>query len=70
MKIEPVHKIMNVKKQKKAGCGCGRSPIGRCVGWHKLSEERYMEVLEKYNAMPESQKMGYLSPKAIDGFGE
>ena len=52
------------------GCRCGRSPIGRCVGWHKLSEKRYMEVSEKYNAMPESQKMGYLSPKAIDGLGE
>ena len=20
-------------------CGCGRSPIGQCIGWHKLSEE-------------------------------
>jgi len=52
------------------GCRCNRSPIGRCVGWHKLDEKRYVEVLEKYNAMSENQKMGYLSPKAIDGFGE
>ena len=29
-----------------------------------------MEVVEEYNAMPDSQKVGYLSPKAIDGFGE
>ena len=20
-------------------CTCGRSPTGKCVGWHKLSEE-------------------------------
>ena len=29
-----------------------------------------MEVIEEYNAMPESQRVGWLSPKAIDGFGE
>jgi len=20
-------------------CGCGRSPTGKCIGWHGLSEE-------------------------------
>jgi hypothetical protein len=29
-------------------CGCGRSPTGKCVGWHGLTEEQYQEVLEKY----------------------
>ncbi|MCV2874860.1 hypothetical protein OE810_01195 [Rhodobacteraceae bacterium XHP0102] len=24
-----------------ADCGCGRSPTGKCVGWHDLSEEAY-----------------------------
>lgn len=22
-------------------CGCGRSPTGKCIGWHKLTEEMY-----------------------------
>lgn len=22
-------------------CGCGRSPTGKCVGWHGLTEEGY-----------------------------
>ena len=22
-------------------CGCGRSPTGKCIGWHGLSEEMY-----------------------------
>jgi hypothetical protein len=22
-------------------CGCGRSPTGKCIGWHVLSEEMY-----------------------------
>lgn len=29
-------------------CGCGRSPNGKCIGWHGLSEEQYKEALEKY----------------------
>ena len=23
-------------------CTCGRSPTGKCVGWHNLSEEEYI----------------------------
>ena len=22
-------------------CGCGRSPTGKCIGWHVLTEEMY-----------------------------
>lgn len=22
-------------------CGCGRSPTGKCIGWHSLTEELY-----------------------------
>ena len=29
-------------------CGCGRSPTGNCIGWHKLSEEEYQEKLKEY----------------------
>ncbi|MDC1487942.1 hypothetical protein N8224_05150 [Gammaproteobacteria bacterium] len=29
-------------------CGCGRSPTGQCIGWHKLSEEEYQEKLKEY----------------------
>ena len=30
-------------------CGCGRSPTGECIGWHKLSEEKFQEALINYN---------------------
>ncbi|MEL0006444.1 MAG: hypothetical protein VW686_03835 [Luminiphilus sp.] len=30
-----------------ADCGCGRSPTGQCIGWHKLSEEEYQEKLKQ-----------------------
>ncbi len=26
-------------------CGCGRSPTGKCIGWHGLSEEEFREKL-------------------------
>ena len=27
-------------------CGCGRSPTGKCIGWHDLTEEDYLKKLE------------------------
>jgi hypothetical protein len=24
-------------------CGCKRSPTGKCIGWHSLSEEEYQK---------------------------
>jgi hypothetical protein len=29
-------------------CGCGRSPTGKCIGWHALSEEEYQNELNKF----------------------
>lgn len=29
-------------------CGCGRSPTGKCIGWHGLSEEDFLDRKEKY----------------------
>lgn len=29
-------------------CGCGRSPTGKCVGWHSLSDDEYKKKLKDY----------------------
>ena len=29
-------------------CGCGRSPIDRCIGWHGLSEKDYLIKKKQY----------------------
>jgi hypothetical protein len=29
-------------------CGCGRSPTGKCIGWHGLTEAEFQDRLEKY----------------------
>lgn len=25
-------------------CGCGRSPTGKCCGWHELTEDEYKQA--------------------------
>jgi hypothetical protein len=30
-------------------CGCKRSPTGKCIGWHRLTEEEYEVKLAGYN---------------------
>tara|TARA_B100000401_G_scaffold197800_1_gene133390 strand:+ start:234 stop:368 length:135 start_codon:yes stop_codon:yes gene_type:complete len=37
-------------------CGCGRSPNGKCIGWHNLSEEDYKKQLQAYEARQEAKK--------------
>jgi hypothetical protein len=29
-------------------CGCGRSPTGKCIGWHGLSEDEFARRKELY----------------------
>ena len=36
-------------------CGCGRSPNGKCIGWHNLTEEEYQEQLKAYLAIKEAK---------------
>jgi hypothetical protein len=37
-------------------CGCGRSPTGKCIGWHGLTEEMYQARLAEFNALTENEK--------------
>jgi hypothetical protein len=42
---------MQVRVSKEIGsCGCGRSPTGKCIGWHGLEESVYREKLAEYEA--------------------
>lgn len=29
-------------------CGCGRSPTGKCIGWHGLEEGEFREQLAQW----------------------
>lgn len=35
--------------KKKKECPCGRSPTGKCIGWHGLSESDYQKKLKEWN---------------------
>ena len=39
-------------------CGCGRSPTGKCIGWHKLTEEQYRQKLADYNEKQRAKEHG------------
>ena len=45
-------KVMQIRVKEDAEefgkCGCGRSPTGKCCGWHGLSEEMYKHQLMLY----------------------
>jgi len=41
--------IIFYQEFKMSKCGCGRSPNGNCVGWHKLTEEQYLEKKAAYD---------------------
>ena len=42
-------------------CGCGRSPTGKCIGWHSLTNEDYDKELKKWN----SQQLNESAPKFL-----
>lgn len=37
-------------------CGCGRSPTGKCIGWHKLTEDEYRVKLAQYEDKQQEKK--------------
>ena len=40
---------MQVRATEDVGrCGCGRSPTGKCIGWHGLNEADYQAKLKEY----------------------
>ena len=39
------------------GCGCGRSPTGKCIGRHSLSEEDYKKKLSEYEQKVKEKKV-------------
>ena len=37
-------------------CGCGRSPTGKCIGWHGLSEAAFQAQLANYVAEEQTKE--------------
>ena len=53
------NKIMQVRvKENKwefGRCGCGRSPTGKCIGWHGLSDDDYQQAIKEYRKKQEKE---------------
>ena len=51
-KLIPEETEMQVRLKEDASefgkCGCGRSPTGKCIGWHGLSQEEFVQRKELY----------------------
>ena len=51
---------MQVRVQEKESdigrCGCGRSPTGKCIGWHGLSESAFQAQLANYVAEEQAKE--------------
>jgi len=50
-----ISKSVQLKKLKeklhvhdKFPCSCGRSPTGKCCGWHRFTEEEYMIKFKQF----------------------
>ena len=38
-------------------CGCGRSPTGKCMGWHALSDEEFANAKQQWQIQQEIKNM-------------
>jgi hypothetical protein len=47
-RIDTMQVRVKEDKDKVGQCGCGRSPTGKCIGWHGLTEEAFKEKLQEY----------------------
>ena len=55
--LSAIIKELNMSKD----CGCGRSPTGKCIGWHNLSNELYEQKKVEY----EKQQLDESAPKLL-----
>jgi hypothetical protein len=54
-------------------CGCGRSPTGKCVGWHALTEDQYRAKKDEYELnlfRKEAQDLWFKDGSCTGGSGE
>ena len=53
---KPSDHLFRGRVPQKFGCECGRSPTGKCVGWHRLSDTGYSEMFAKWQNASQSFK--------------
>jgi hypothetical protein len=44
-------------KEQFGSCGCGRSPTGKCCGWHALPKDIYEQKLKEFQEKQNKQPL-------------
>jgi hypothetical protein len=47
-------------------CGCGRSPTGKCIGWHGLNAQQLQEARKIWNDEQELKSSTAVQSKKVD----
>ena len=42
---------MMAKPEVAGQCGCGRSPTGKCIGWHALTEDEFQSKKSEWELL-------------------
>ena len=50
---------------KKFGCPCGRSPTGKCIGWHRLTDVGFIDMYARYQKIPENRRTEFLKDNKV-----
>jgi hypothetical protein len=48
-------------------CGCGRSPTGKCIGWHGLNAQQLQEARKNWDDAQAAQASTALKIDTPDG---
>jgi len=40
-----------------SACGCGRSPTGKCMGWHAFTEEEFAEAKQQWQIQEDTKRL-------------
>lgn len=46
-------------------CGCGRSPTGKCIGWHGLTTEQLVEAQKRWKESNPTQQEQFIDGEGI-----
>jgi hypothetical protein len=47
-------------------CGCGRSPTGKCIGWHGLNAEQLQEARRVWDEEQKLKSSPSVTPEKAD----
>jgi hypothetical protein len=46
---------VQANNDKIGSCGCGRSPTGKCIGWHGLNDQQLAEARKNWKEQTEKE---------------